>query len=294
MPEGTLATRKGTWLWGGVLWMHFGHFLVESTTRLWALDVLKEDIDGILFIPKRPRNGDEVLSFQQDFVTMMGVDIPVACAASPEKVERLIVPGQGFGLGSMISGTDAFRKAFANRFAKEVQADGPDKLYISRSKLPSGRGNLIGETELEALLSAEGYTIYHPEKHDIHHQVATYKAAKKIIAAEGSALHMLAMVADKKSDVAMIVRRPSGATRNLETHLESFTGKAPVTITQLIRSWKPRGPAKPRMWMGELDMPALQASLVEGGFISKGKATWTSLDSKVVQERLGDRFEEVA
>ncbi len=294
MPKGKLATRKGTWLWGGVLWMHFGHFLLESSARLWALDSLKEDIDGILFIPKRPRDGEKILDFQRDFIKLMGVDVPVVCATAPEQVERLIVPGQGFGLGSMIEGTDAFRATFANRFAKNVKADGPEKLYISRNNLPAGRGNLIGEAELEAQLSAQGYTIYHPEKHDIRHQVATYRAAKKVIAAEGSALHMLAMVADKKTDIAMIVRRPSGATRNLEAHLQAFTGKAPLTITQLIRSWKPRGPAKPRMWMGELDMPALQASLAEGGFIAKGKTVWTSLDPKDVQKHLGESFEEVA
>ncbi len=294
MPQGDLPQRKGTWLWGGVLWMHFGHFLVESTARLWALDHLGKDIDGILFIPKRPRNGDEVKTFQRDFVALMGVDVPVACAAAPEQVERLIVPGQGFGLGSMISGTDAFRQAFARHFAQDVTAEGSEKLYISRSKLPAGRGNLIGEAELEAKLSAEGYTIYHPEKHDIRHQIATYKAAKKVIAAEGSALHMLAMVAGAETDVAMIVRRPSGATRNLEVHLEAFTGKPPVTITQLTRSWKPRGPAKPRMWMGELDMPALQTALLNAGFITAKTPVWSSLDPRDVQQRLGDRFEEVA
>ncbi len=294
LPEGDMPTRKGTWLWGGVLWMHFGHFLVESTARLWALDQIKDKIDGILFIPKRPRNGDEVIQFQRDFISLMGVDVPIVCAAAPERVEKLIVPGQGFGLGSMISGTDEFRATFAKRFAKDVKADGSDKLYISRSKLPAGRGNLIGEAELEAKLSAEGYTIYHPEKHDIQHQIATYKAAKKVIAAEGSALHMLAMVADKKTDVALIVRRPSGATANLETHLEAFTGKAPSTMTQLTRSWKPLGPAKPRSWMGELDMPALQSALSTAGFIGKGGAHWSSLDPKAVQERLGDKFEAVA
>ncbi len=294
MPEGDLPLRKGTWLWGGVLWMHFGHFLVESTSRLWALDHLKDKIDGILFIPKRPRNGDEVHQFQRDLIALLGTDVPVICAAAPERVEHLIVPGQGFGLGRMIEGTKEYRDAFANRFGKDVKADGTEKLYISRSKLPAGRGNLIGEAELETKLAAEGYAIYHPEKHDITHQIATYKAAKQVIAAEGSALHMLAMVARPKTQVAMIVRRPSGATANLETHIKAFTGTAPTTIMQLKRSWKPLGAAKPRMWMGELDMPALQASLAEAGFIAKNGPSWDALDPKDVQERLGDRFEEVA
>ena len=147
---------------------------------------------------------------------------------------------------------------------------------------------------MEANLAAEGYTIYHPEKHDLRSQIATYKAARQVIAAEGSALHLLAMVADPSAKVAIVVRRPSGATRNLETHLNAFAGITPSTITQLSRSWKPLGAAKPRLWMGELDMPALQNALVQDGFIGPQPQTWAPLNPSDVRERLGDRFEEVA
>lgn len=293
MPTGALATRKGTWLWGGVLWMHFGHFLVESMSRLWALDYLEQDIDGILFIPKRPRNGNEVLGFQHALIGLLGTDAPVVSLAAPEKVEKLIVPGQGFGLGGMIGGTDIYRAAIARRFATDIAPEGPDKLYVSRSLLPAGRGNLIGEEELEHSLEAEGYTIYHPQNHDIHHQIATYKAARKVIAAEGSSLHLLAMVADQSQDIAMIVRRPSGATKNIETHVARFTGKPLLSVSHLIRSWKPKGAAKPRMWKGELDMALVQGSLRTAGFVSTDGAAWSSLAPSEIRKRLGDRFEEV-
>lgn len=293
-PGVPLKTRQGTWLWGGVLWMHFGHFLVESMSRLWAIESLNEKIDGILFIPKRPRNGSDVLDFQRQLIAALGTSLPVECAGTPERVERLIVPGQGFGLGSMITGTDAFRSSMLKSFGAQIAPDGPEKLYISRSLLPAGRGNLLGETELEAHLSAEGYTIYHPEKHDVSHQIATYKAARQIMAAEGSALHLLAMVARSDAQVAMIVRRPSGATRNIEKHLAAFIGKPPASLVRLKRSWKPLGPAKPRTWMGELDMPALQKDLADTGFISAEGKPWPELDAAAVRERLGNRFEEVA
>lgn len=292
-PKQDLPTRSGTWLWGGVLWMHFGHFLVESMSRLWALDHLNSDIDGILFTPKRPRNGDDVHGFQHALIGLMGTDAPVVSVTVPERVERLIVPGQGFGLGGMIAGTDAYRAAIAGRFARDVAPEGPEKLYISRSALPAGRGNLIGEEELERYLAADGYAIYHPQNHDIRHQIATYKAARQVISAEGSALHLLAMVADQNQDIAMIVRRPSGATKNIETHVARFTGKPLLSVSQLIRSWKPKGKAKPRMWKGELDMPLVQGALRAAGFIGQNSAAWSSLDPAEVRKRLGDRFEEV-
>lgn len=292
-PEGEPPLRSGTWLWGGLLWMHFGHFLVESSARLWALDHLKEPIAGILYIPKRPRNGAEVVPFQKDFLRLLGQEVPLLCLAAPERVERLIVPGQGFGLGSLIEGTPEYRHFMRSRFAAEIPPEGPERLYISRSDLPAGRGNLIGEAELEAHLAAQGYEIYHPERHGLAHQVARYKAARQVIAAEGSALHLLAMVAPPEARVACIVRRPSGATRNIERHLASFTGSPPLMVTRLTRSWKPRGKAKPRLWMGELDMPGLQAELTAAGFLAAA-APWAPLDPGTVRARLGKRFEEVA
>ncbi|WP_282048080.1 FkbM family methyltransferase [Sulfitobacter mediterraneus] len=294
MPKGDLPLRKGRWLWGGLLWMHFGHFLVESSSRLWALPELKGEIDGILYVPKRPRNGSEVADFQKVFIDLMGCDVPVVCADKPEQVEQLVIPGQGFGLGTMIEGTQNYQDAIQGHFAKDIAPDGPEKLYISRSALPSGRGNLLGEKQLETNLAAEGYTIYHPEKHDLKSQIATYKAAHRVIAAEGSALHLLAMVADPAAEVAMVVRRPSGATRQLERHLTAFLGKPPVTVTQLARSWKPVGPAKPRLWMGELNMPAVQDELRTAGFVGQKAKKWPSLKPAEVSKELGKGFEEVA
>ena len=247
----------------------------------------------MLYIPKRPRNGSEVIAFQKEFMKLMGSDLPVVCLDTPTEVEELIVPGQGFGLGRMIEGTQEFRDAIGARFAKDVKPEGAEKLYISRSLLPSGRGNLIGEAELEAHLKDAGYTIYHPQKHDLHHQIATYKAARQIIAAEGSSLHLLAMVARSDQEVAIVVRRPSGATRQLEKHLKNFAGIAPVMINQLTRSWKPLGAAKPRLWKGELDMPGLQKALIAAGFLTKGGKGWKSLSNKEVKAQLGDKFEEV-
>ncbi|HCQ56492.1 MAG TPA: FkbM family methyltransferase, partial [Sulfitobacter sp.] len=57
------------------------------------------------------------------------------------------------------------------------------------------------------------------------------------------------------------------------------------------RSWKPLGKAKARLWMGELDMPALQNSLRETGFIDDSGPLWANLDPAKVRARLGDDFE---
>lgn len=288
-PTDAAAHLDGTWLWGGVLWVHFGHFLVESTSRLWALDHLPADVQGIVFIPKRPHAGDMVVGFQRDFVDLMQARLPVKVLTEPTRVHRLIVPGQGFGLGKIISGTEEFRAAINRRFGADVPADGPEKLYISRSRLGLSKGSLIGENRLEEYLSAQGYEIFHPQAHDLRTQVARYKAARHVIAAEGSAIHLFAMVGKPDQKMSIIVRRRSGATDQIETHLRSFCGIDPLTLDHLRATWRPDNNAKKRHWLGELDLPAVQTSLIEGGYIQDGEE-WEPLTESEVVEFVGPKF----
>ena len=43
----------GTWLFGGKHDLRFGHFLVETTSKLWALDHVNAPVNGIIFMPEQ-------------------------------------------------------------------------------------------------------------------------------------------------------------------------------------------------------------------------------------------------
>ena len=289
-PTEVVNHLQGRWLWGGVLWAHFGHFLVESSSRLWALPRVENDIKGILFMPKRPNVGDEVRGFHREFLSLFGTDLPIHVAAQPTEVEELLVPGQGFGLGKITAGTPKFRQTIHDRFARDVPADdGADKIYISRSKLGLGKGGLLGEERLEALLEAEGYEIFHPQEHSLTVQVARYKAAKKVIAADGSALHLFAMVGRADQDVAMILRRSSGANNLLARHVESFCNRAPTVIGGLRAEWVPQSKQKSsRLSFGELDHQVIGETLVTLGFISQSDG-WDTLTEAERNQILEDK-----
>lgn len=289
-PDAINEKIEGKWIWGGVMWMHFGHFLVESTSRLWALDQVK-DADGILFIPKRPRVGDKLVSYQTDFLELMGSKLPIRVVTEPTEVEQLVVPGQGFGLGQIVDGTNAFRASIHANFASDVKAEGSKKLYISRSKIGFRKGALIGEERLEGYLAKQGYDIFHPEEHDLRSQISRYQAADQIIAAEGSAIHLFAMVARPDQQLAVIARRNSGATDQIERHVGSFSGTKPVSINALKRTWMPVGKTRKRMGLGEINMAALRTQMIDAGFISSDAGKWASLSITSVEKMLGDEFE---
>nr|WP_254899151.1 glycosyltransferase 61 family protein [Thalassococcus arenae] len=292
MPDNT-EKLPGTWLWGGVLWRHFGHFITESLGRLWALDHVKNPVDGVLFIPKRPNNAEGMTGYQTDLFRHFGLDgAQIHQAARPTQVERLIVPGQGFGLGDIASGTRYFRDYVQRRFGQDVAPDGPERLYISRSKLGPTRGTVVGETRLESYLEREGYEIFHPQAHDITTQIARYKAARQVIATEGSALHLFAMVARPGQNLAVVIRRRSGATGLIEKHVASFTGQTPTMAEAILREWMPENQVRKKFARGELDFVQLQQILHAGGFVGMDRP-WVSMEPFDAQlelaETLGQR-----
>ena len=291
MPEAAPSALAGHWVWGGVLAGHFGHFLVESTGRLWGMREVRE-ADGIIFMPKGPKL-TELSRWQAEFFELAGVTGRVILATEPLRVERLSVPGQGFGLGDIVNGTKATRDFFS-RFGAGIAPEVGAKLYISRSKLSDQKGLLIGEHALEERLAAEGYDIFHPQKHSMTEQVARYKAATQVIAAEGSALHFFAMVARPNQRLAMILRRRSGATRQIEQHLSSFAGITAVTLDALRRVWTRPDAPRARLGLGELDLPRVQELLAQAGFIQSGGPVWDALRDDEVAARIGSKFRPVA
>ncbi|UWP95316.1 glycosyltransferase family 61 protein [Aliiroseovarius crassostreae] len=271
---------KGKWLWGGVLWMHFGHFLVESTGRLWPYHELEDEIEGIIFIPKRPRNKSKMVGFQTDFFDLLGIRKEIRIVSDPTEVEELIVPGQGFGLGEISNGTAPMRSMIHDHFAKDVAPDGPEKLYVSRTALRSHLGGVLGEARIEQKMRDEGYEVFYPEQHSLREQVAKYKAAKTILGLDGSAFHIAAMVGHKDQKIGMILRREDGAVGFLKMHVDSFTGVTSHKFDALLTEWVPEDkPKSNRLSYGEPDFAKLGQMLAEAGFISDS-TSWVNLDEE--------------
>lgn len=292
MPKGRVRRLPGTWLWGGVMWRYFPHFVTESVTRLWALEMVEQaDLSGILFVPKSPENDDTPPGFQKDFLRLMGSNLPIHEATRPVAPDRLVIPGQGFGLGEIARGTPEFRSAFKNRFARDVRPEGPERLYISRSRLGPQRGALLGETFIDDYLAAEGYEVFHPQEHSLEVQIARYRAAKYVIAAEGSSLHLYAFAGRSDAKVAMLLRRKSRATQHISTHIEGFTGVTPMWVDHLRQTWKRKDTPRKRLHISEPNLPGIQADLQRGGFLDPHGPAWQQPSKKALQSLLGDNYE---
>lgn len=264
LPTEAEAQLAGKWLWGGVLYHHFGHFQMQSIARLWAVRKYRDEIEGIVFVT---RGQTELLPFAQDYLRLLIGEVPVRVVSEVTDIEALVVPGQGFGLGEIASGTRVFRRYVAAEFARDIAPDGPQDLFISRSLQPLDKGGFVGEELLDARMEEAGYTVFWPEEHGLEEQIARYKAARRVVALDGSALHLFAMVARAEQKAAIVLRRERVASRSLRRHMAAFMGTKPLMINAL-REGAEVSLGKKRA-ISELDFEMIGRLLKRHGFIKR-------------------------
>ena len=267
-PVDELETLKGRYLYGGWLRAHFGHFLLESTARLWALDQYAGDIDGVIFTPFRSGGLRQARQRYGPFLDILTNNTPLKITRSPTRVEHLIVPDPGFGHDHRVLGSPRYRAHTRAAIARAVPAKGPTKLYVSRSALIDKRGGVFGEADIDTLMAANGYKVFHPQQYSLQEQLAHYRAARHLLALDGSALHMAAYALQPDARVGIIHRRRAPLLDGLAEQIKLFAGIKVHNFDYLLASWVDEKAKRVDFRsMGELDLNALQQALTETDFI---------------------------
>jgi len=283
-PDGAITPLKGTYIFGGVYNPHFGHFLCESTARLWALDAVKEPIDGILFFPMTLDTQEQAKKDFGAYSEIIGKPLPFILPEKPMRVEKLYIPKQGFGAGDLMYGSPEYRAFVSKYFGRSIVGKGIDKIYISKTRFNRRRGSILGEDILEEYLRDEGYTIFHPQDHSIEEQVAYYKTATHIIGPDGSPFHLVAMLANPDQHVAIIQRRPSKEFQMLARHLEIFGVGNILKVRGERLGWSPGGIRRVGLSVsGTVNFNALYEQLYANGYIT-GKTPWSEFSPAKVEE----------
>lgn len=278
MPDAAaIGHLPGAHMFLGPLFGHFGHFLVESICRIWAFDALRDRIDGVVYVPKFQNRPEHVAKVYGPFLEALGVTAPMRNLDDPMRVDRLYVPLQGFGMFQMIEGAPEFRDFIRAHAGKTIAPQGAEKIYISRSALPAVRGSVLGEKLLESWLEDEGYTVFHPQKHDHATQIAAYRAATHVIGVDCSPLHLLALVGNADQTVAVIARRDGNLDQIFARQIRAFAGAQAHALGHLTRNWIEDHASRPsRTSWGEVDFTAIWADLRAAGLIS-GTTPWPRL-----------------
>lgn len=281
---------EGSHLWCGLFNnAHFGHFISESLARLWALDVIRPPASLVFFgrLPMQP-----LPAWAQGLLNLLAPGIPLTQLRAPLRLDRLVVPEQAC-LPSGVMRGDPLNRAFLHRRLLPDPAEidtawgpGPRRLYVSRSGLVN-EAQILGEEQIERQMQAEGYRVIRPETLPLRNQLALYAGAERLVFAEGSALHVYALVCRPDQHVFVIWRRRE-TYGGFAAQITSFGGPELRGTSHISAVLVPQeAPGALARAHGIADFPALAAELRAEGFISA--PTWPALSEEEIRHLIATR-----
>lgn len=222
---------SGTWMYGGILYDHFGHFLSESVHRLWSWKQCQEICQGIVFLTSGPRNLASFGQYVTDLFEIWNIDLSkIKIVREVSVVEKLYIPLPG---GSIGVGQHSWYNDHLERLSvKETYFDSryPEKILFSRKNFLTS-GKIIGFGAIENLLSEEGYQIVCPENCTLLEQIKYIANAKDIVWEEGSNIHVLDILPQQALNAVVFKRR-----RHLKTFDSVLKGKVlSIKVFDLVK-----------------------------------------------------------
>lgn len=186
--SGDLPRLSGRYLYLGWFFNHYGHFILESLGRAWALQECGE-IDGYI-MHLHAANGSPA-PYLLEFFDLLAIPRDKVIFADQDlAVEELLLPSQQAVLSRGISKeTLALYRQLGERAAREKENAFGSKLYVSRRFLPPDQRGASNEKALEVRFEAQGYKVVHPQFMNVKAQLAMFSDARKLAGLEGSGLH---------------------------------------------------------------------------------------------------------
>ena len=202
-------TCPGRWLYGGIWFDHYGHFLLETLARAWHL----ADLAGPVVFHRAPdRPGGQIAStmtrWQVELVSaLFGTPSRIHFVTRPMEFEELVVAEAGCVLGERCTTHQAAALA---TIGARITATSPTTvrlgrmLWLSRSSLT--RGCVVGEREFEAELATAGFEVIHPETMPLSDQIRAFDEAQIVAGFTGSAFHTALLAGRRRAELIHFAR----------------------------------------------------------------------------------------
>jgi len=182
--------KEDEYVYVGLMNPHYGHFLVNSLSRLWWLQ--NADLPASKLLCHCPAHPQSLagIDFIASILSLLNIDINILEVFSDRtRIKNVIIPQTSFqeqyaihkdfrslclSIGMRVSGYSTETKRM---------------IYISKSKLRQGVGIIEAEAELEHEAMQLGCDIIHPENIPFREQIRLISSSSVIIGTVGSALH---------------------------------------------------------------------------------------------------------
>lgn len=220
VPSSAAVLRlEGEYLWGGVTVAQPGNFVAEHAPRL-LFSARDRPNAKVIFVLRKNAAADDLSDWFWDVLAWLGIDRDRVelVGEAPVSVERLTVFPQAEHLTGILDDLPAPRSldptglpspeyldALAENFeSKGVAPIENEVVYVSRAGTPVPLG---GESYLEQLLRNRGVCVIRPEDLSVAEQMRYFAGARRLIFAEGSALHFRQLIGYRPQRITVLQRR---------------------------------------------------------------------------------------
>lgn len=191
---------NGLYFWLGPIHGHFGHFLLSSLSRLWALKKQPKDIRIAYVGPPV----DDI--FSNSYISVIFAQLGIAKhrfvrITGPTRFGRIVIAARSFNENHSIS---KLHKDVMSKISllSSIQAKGPlcendDYVYVSKHKVESGVRSIENEDELCNYLTKNGVKCVSPEQMSFNQQLQFWRDNRNFIGFSSSALHVSTIFGDK-------------------------------------------------------------------------------------------------
>ena len=190
--------KKAVYL--GACHNHWGHFLIEGLSRIWA--VLETDKYKDYELCYILRGSTVFLPYMQEVFHLLGIDSDkIKIIEHPTQYDEVVVPQISSKLDSFW--TDEYVTTI-NKIKSNVVPINGGKYYLTRTAYLD---NIIGETDLEDIFRKNGYKIVSPERLSVIEQISIFSGADEIVSISGTTAHNMMFMKD--TAVGVILERMS-------------------------------------------------------------------------------------
>ncbi|OGA54311.1 MAG: hypothetical protein A3G24_03670 [Betaproteobacteria bacterium RIFCSPLOWO2_12_FULL_62_13] len=264
---------RGSFVYGGLVQRHFGHFMSEMVHRIlparlldhrgpWIFVTFEGDRRWVVF--------EKLPPFARDILEFLEVKAGEFRGISADCiVDELFVVEQGseLRLGPKPGYLDDLHEYTTPRLDAIHGAElRPKKVYVSRAALPGG--TFLGEAYLEDQLTGEGFAIIRPESLPVLVQMDIYRKAEVLVFNAGSACHGVELLGSGALQRCYLIDR--GIQRKaVESALVPRAREFAVSVGHpylgtLLTARRSRAPV-PRLGMNLFDVQALLAFFRDHG-----------------------------
>ncbi|MCJ2081845.1 glycosyltransferase family 61 protein [Methylobacterium sp. J-090] len=182
----------GVYIYGGRINPHFGHFLVNTLSRYWAVTKIRSPNTKILYHGSGNPEDWFRIPFVATAFSMLGL-LPRDFVSfdKPVRVRSVVVPGTS--LEEQHAGYRAYAdlcRGIGDRIRSMGEFEQNKRpIYYSKTRLRSAVGVISNEMEIETVLREAGVEIIYPETLSFDDQVRLMSSREQILGSAGSFLH---------------------------------------------------------------------------------------------------------